>query len=150
MTTTLVGSTFSGTSLDPAATPPYAKAHGAKSRAKMRSTIEVLTLASQSVTGGLNWIIGKLPVGATFSHVTLDTDTSLGSTTVAVGISGSTAKYKAAATFTATDTPTSYGKASGKAQAPLTAEETVLVTFAAADLPSSGTLVAELHWREAL
>jgi hypothetical protein len=58
---------------------------------------------------------------------------------VAIGIAGTTGKYRAAAVFTATDTPTLFGVTSGLL-APLTAEEIVIITIAAASLPASGNL----------
>lgn len=62
---------------------------------------------------------------------------TLGSSTVAYGIAGSTAKYKAAATFTSTDAPTFWGKAAVMG-VPLSADELLLATIAAANMPTAG------------
>jgi hypothetical protein len=48
--------------------------------------------------------------------------------------------------FTATDTPTSYGKASAFAEAARSAAEDVWITTAAATLPASGSLVVETYF----
>lgn len=91
-------------------------------------------------------VVGNLPAGATFAYGVLNADTSSGSTTLAIGISGSTAKYRAAAAFTSTDTPTFFGKTATVNASPLSAEETVIVTLAAANAPASGSLVVDLFY----
>lgn len=143
---TFMGSTFEDTILDATAVPPFKTPHGALARAKLRCTTEVITFASQA--SGSDFPIARLPIGAKFKHVELLLDTSSGSATLAVGISGSTAKYAAAAALTSTDTPTFRGKASAADDDPLTAEETVLLTTGGASLPSSGTLVVTTYWTE--
>lgn len=121
---------------------PKASVYGARLK-RMRATI---TLASQTTSDTLQ--LGNLPAGAVFAFGVLTTDTSLGSSTLAIGISGTAAKYKAAATFTSTDTPTLFGKAAQVAasDAGLSAEETVIGTIAAATLPASGTLVVDMYY----
>lgn len=83
--------------------------------------------------------VALLPKGARVLNWQLLTDTSLGSATVALGTAASAAKYKAAAVFTTTDTISS-GMLAAAGLAVLTAEETVLLTIAAAALPASGNL----------
>jgi hypothetical protein len=58
---------------------------------------------------------------------------------VAIGIAGATGKYRAAAAFTATDTPTLFGVGDAVGEA-LAGEEVVFLTIGAASLPASGTL----------
>ncbi|HEV2747616.1 MAG TPA: hypothetical protein VGW34_10000 [Allosphingosinicella sp.] len=123
---------------------PQQSPDGRKVGAKERRIVEVFDLESQPI--GDKLFFGTLPAGAAFAGVRLDTDTSLGASTLAVGSAASAAKYKAAGTFTALDTPTMYGKASAMAQAPLEAPEDVFGTIAAAALPASGTLVTELFY----
>jgi len=110
---------------------------------RLRATV---TLASQATTDTLQF--GNLPAGAVFAYGVLNSDTSLGSSTLAIGISGTTGKYRAAATFTSTDTPTFFGKAAEAAasDAGLSAEQTVIGTIASAALPASGTLVVDLFY----
>jgi len=91
-------------------------------------------------------VVGNLPAGASFAFGVLTADTSSGSTTLAIGTSASSAKYKAAAAFTATDTPTVFGKAAVVGADPLAAEEQVIVTLAAATAPSSGNLYVDLYY----
>jgi hypothetical protein len=121
---------------------PKASVYGGRLK-RLRATI---TLASQTTSDTLQ--LGNLPAGAVFAFGVLCTDTSLGSSTLAIGISGTTAKYRAAATFTSTDTPTFFGKAAEVAasDAGLAAEQTVIGTIASATLPSSGTLVVDLYY----
>lgn len=120
---------------------PNASVYGARLR-RIRGTF---TYNSQTTSDTLT--VGTLPTGATFAFGVLTASASSGSTTLAIGPASSTAKYRAAAAFTSTDTPTFFGKAAEVAAAtPLAAEETVIVTLAAATAPSSGTLVVDLYY----
>ncbi len=121
---------------------PRASAYNARLR-RLRATF---TYAQQTTSDTL--VVGNLPAGATFAFGVLTADTSSGSTTLAIGTAGSTAKYRAAAAFTATNTPTLFGTAAtvGASDPALTVEEQVIVTLAAATAPSSGTLVVDLYF----
>lgn len=121
---------------------PRASVYGGRLK-RLRASV---TLASQATTDTLQF--GNLPAGAVFAYGVINSDTSLGSSTLAIGISGTTGKYRAAATFTSTDTPTFFGKAAEAAasDAGLSAEQTVIGTIASAALPSSGTLVVDLFY----
>ena len=103
---------------------------------------ESVTLAAQA--DGDTIEVGRLPKGAIPLFGLIETDTSLGTATVAVGTSGTPAKYKAAAVFTAVATPTMFG-AGGVGEA-LAAEETVIVTVGVAALPASGTFRVMLFY----
>lgn len=102
------------------------------------------TLATQTTSDTL--VIGALPAGATFAYGVITSSVTLGTSTVAIGVNGTTGKYRAAAVFTAVDTPTTFGPAARAADAPLAAEETVFATIAVASLPASGTLVVDLYY----
>ena len=121
---------------------PRASVYGGRLK-RLRATV---TLASQATTDTLQ--LGNLPAGAVFAYGVLNSSVSLGSSTLAIGISGTTGKYRAAATFTSTDTPTPFGPAveAAASDAGLSAEQTVIGTIASAALPSSGTLVVDLYY----
>lgn len=121
---------------------PRASVYGGRLK-RLRATV---TLASQATTDLLQ--LGNLPAGAVFAYGLLNSSVSLGTSTLAIGISGATGKYRAAATFTATDTPTPFGLAveAAASDAGLAAEQTVIGTIATAALPSSGTLVIDLFY----
>jgi hypothetical protein len=121
---------------------PRASVYGARLK-RLRATV---TLASQATTDLLQ--LGNLPAGAVFAYGMLNSSASLGSSTLAIGISGATGKYRAAATFTSTDTPTPFGLAveAAASDAGLSTEQTVIGTIASAALPSSGTLVIDLFY----
>lgn len=121
---------------------PRATVYGARVK-RMRGTF---TLASQATTDTL--VVGNLPCGATFAYGVITASATLGTSTIAIGTSASTGKYRAAATFTAVDTPTMFGPAAvvGAADPALAADEQVIVTIATAALPSSGTLVIDLYY----
>lgn len=112
--------------------------------ANLRRVRGTITLGTQTTSDTI--VIGELPAGATFAYGILTSTVSLGSSTIAVGITGTTGKYRAAATFTATDTPTMFGTTAtvGADDPALAANETVFITIAAASLPASGTLVVDL------
>jgi hypothetical protein len=116
---------------------------------RRRTFVSSLTLASQA--SGTTIGVARLPIGAVINSIQGITDTSLGSTTISLGNSNSAAIYKAAATFTATETPTLWGLTATRG-VPITSgydcvtgvanrsyEDIVLVT-GAATAPSSGTL----------
>lgn len=105
------------------------------------------TYASQATTDTL--VLGNLPAGATFAFGVINTSVSMGTSTLAIGISGTTGKYKAAGSaITATDTPTLFGVATvaGASDPALSAEEQVIGTIGTAALPASGTLVVDLYY----
>ncbi len=70
---------------------------------------------------------------------------TLGSTTLAVGISGTAGKYRAAATLTATSLAPVVMAGDGV----LAADEEVIIDPAAADLPASGTLTVRFFGTQA-
>lgn len=137
----LAGTTTGTTTAAATGYRPFASVYGARVK-RLRATV---TLASQTTSDTI--LLGTLPTGATFAYGVLTTSATLGSSTVAVGISGTAGKYRAAATFTSADTPTLFGTAATVgAASPLAAEENVIATIAAANLPSSGTLVVDLYY----
>lgn len=118
-------------------------------QARLKRLRATFTLGSTAVTTSDTLTIGVLPAGATFAYGVLTASATMGaSATLAIGISGSTGKYRAAATFTSADTPTMFGTAAtvGAADPGLSAEETVFVTVGTASLPTSGTLVVDLYY----
>lgn len=112
--------------------------------ARLKRLRGLFTLNTQTTSDTL--VIGNLPAGATFAFGKLTSSVSLGTSTVAIGITGTTGKYRAAAVFTAVDTPTDFGTAAQVAASPLSAEEQVFATIAVASLPASGTLVIDLYY----
>jgi hypothetical protein len=110
---------------------------------RLRRLRGVITLASQA--DGDVIVLGKLPAGAVFAYGVLNASATLGSSTIAVGKSGTAAKYRAAAVFTAA-APTIFGTSTSVDDVPLTEEEEVIVTNTTAALPSSGTLIVDLYY----
>lgn len=120
---------------------PAASVYGARMK-RFRATV---TYAGQTTSDTV--LLATVPAGFTFAFGVLNADTSSGSTTLAIGTSGSTAKYRAAGAFTSTDTPTFFGKtAVAGAASPLADTENIILTLAAATAPSSGTLVVDLYF----
>lgn len=104
---------------------------------RVRCFNEKVVLASQPTTDIVE--VARLPKGARVLYGILSSTVSLGTATLAIGIAGTTAKYRAAATFTAIDTPTLFGPAAVAGEA-LASEEIVILSIATAALPAAGTL----------
>lgn len=115
---------------------------GAKER-RIRASKAVLADAS-----GDRIYIGTLPAGASLRAVAINTDTSLGSATIAVGTTAVPGKYVAATTFTTPlDRPTGIGpKASAHVATPLDVDEDIWVTVGAAAMPVAAIVVFELTY----
>lgn len=136
---------FYSTELAGIASTPVVKAsaisaYGSRLK-RFRATI---TLNTQTTSDTI--VVGQIPAGLSFAYGVINTDTSLGSSTVAIGVTGTTGKYRTAATFTSTNTPTFFGNVAGVNAAALSAEETVFITIAAANFPASGNLVVDLYY----
>lgn len=103
----------------------------------VRCFVEEITLATQTTADTIE--IARLPKGAVPLYGVVETDTSLGTTLLGIGIAGSVAKYRTATAFTALNTPTLFGVGAGIGVA-LADEEIVFITIGSASFPSSGTL----------
>ncbi len=104
-----------------------------------------IALASQATTDTI--VLAYIPPGNSFQFALLSTDTSLATSTIAIGITGSTGKYRAAAVLTTTNTPAfSAAPVASYANVPLTAPETQFITIAVAALPATGLLVYQQYW----
>lgn len=115
--------------------------------AEVRVFREIITLAAQTTSDTL--FLARVPAGYVFLYGILCTTVSLGTSTLAIGITGTTGKYRAAATFTATDTPTLFGPTSALDNDPLSNDEVIFGTIGTATLPGSGTLVTQLFFSKA-
>jgi len=116
--------------------PPEA---GQGVNAPIRIHRQVITLASQPTTD--TQLIARVPNGHLVLGHRVVSSVSLGTSQIAIGTVATPAKYKAAAVFTAVDTPTDYLLASIAGGVPLTADEEQILTVSVAALPASGTLV---------
>jgi len=119
--------------LDGTVYPPL-QADGRQVNAKTRTIVASKALVADQTADTI--VLGKLPVNAMVTKVLMLTSATLGSATVAIGIAGSTGKYRAAAVFTTPlNVPTVVGPpAAAVAAGPVTAEETIIATIAAAAL----------------
>jgi len=124
-------------------TTPSVKADGNAVGGRLRRYRSTIDLASQAA-GDI--ILNEIPVGSVFAYGVLTSTVSLGSTTLAVGITGTTGKHRTAAVFTAANTPTLFGNEAAVGETALTAVETVRATTAVANLPSSGQLIIDLYY----
>ena len=73
--------------------------------------METVTLASQTAADTI--AVARLPKGAVLRGARIMTSVTLGASTIAIGIAGTTGKYRAAAVFTATDSWEEIGQTAG-------------------------------------
>lgn len=133
-----------------------------------RERVQIGRLVLASQTSGTVIAIARVPTGAAIIGITLLTDTSLGSSTLKFGdaASGNSAIYAAAATLTATNTPTTaaaqptYGVPIVHGYDGVTGAETtyannsgygggyedIIMTVGAATMPNSGNLVTIVRY----
>lgn len=138
---------FYSTELEgPLNTIPATKTSGAVVGGRVRRHRATITLATQTTSDTI--VIATPQKGDAFMYGVLNASATLGaSATVAIGVTGTTGKYRAAATFTTANVPTLFGVNAAVAVADgLAADETVFITIAVASLPSSGTLVVDMYF----
>jgi hypothetical protein len=133
---------------------PSGGGYGARLR-RFRSTINLAAvttangIATQAGIPTTDWVqLVILPAGYTFAFGIITASVTLSTAVVAIGTNpthGSNGQYRAAATYTAVDTPTFFGLAAAVGGAALTADTPVYLTVATAAVPSSGTLVIDLY-----
>ena len=124
-------------------TTPETKTDGGIHGGRLRRFRASFPLAAQA--SGDDIVLAKVPAGYRFAFGIINGSATFGaSATVAIGIAGATGKYRAGAVFTAA-APTLFGVSTAADDA-LTAEETVLLTIAAAALPGSGTAYVDLYF----
>jgi hypothetical protein len=102
-----------------------------------------ITLAAQAIADTIT--LANVPAGYVFDGGKITTDTSLSTSTIAIGVAGTAGYFKAAGTQTATNTPTPFGNAAALAETD-TAARTVILTVAALALPAAGQLVVDLYF----
>lgn len=111
---------------------------------RVRRYRNTITLASQA--DGDTITCQPIPAGHVFAFGIMNASATLGaSATVAIGVSGTAGKFRAAATFTAA-APTLFGLFSAMDDDFLTAGETPIITVGTAALPSSGTFTVDFYY----
>jgi hypothetical protein len=114
---------------------------------KIRCLQASFNLANAVQANGDVLTLGQIPAGARIKQINMTSSVSLATSTVAIGIAGTAAKYRAAAVFTTVDVPTSVGPgAVAKAAAANALAETLIATVSTAALPAAGTLVFEIYY----
>jgi hypothetical protein len=125
-------------------TTPTTKSDGGIHGGRLRRFRASFTMAAQA--SGDDIVLARVPAGYRFAFGIINASATMGGTaTVAIGIAGATGKYRTAAINTAT-VPTLFGNVAATDDDALTAEETVLMTIAAAALPGAGTVVIDLYF----
>jgi hypothetical protein len=135
-----------GTYTAPRGQTPAGQVDGSVQGGNVRVYREKIALAAQPTADTIT--VAFPSKGESFLKGRLWSDTSLGTSTIAIGVAGATGKYRAAATFTTTGTWTEFSPAAATALDKLAADEEVLITIAVAALPSTGTLFVDLYFAQ--
>lgn len=125
---------------------PSVNANGGLQGGRVRRFRATIPYAGQA--SGNTIVLADVPAGYQFSHGLITASATAGaSATIAIGVAGTAGKYRTAATFTTADTPTLFGNAAAKDDAPLVAGERVIATIGAASLPNSANfMVVDLFY----
>lgn len=136
---------FYGANTTPRGANPAGAMDGALQGGRVRLYRETITLATQTTSDTI--VVAYPSKGESFLYGVLTSSVTLGTSTVAIGIAGTTGKYRTAATYTAVATPTLFGAANAMSSFDkLTADEEVFITIGTASLPASGTLVVDMYF----
>lgn len=130
-----------------AGTAPQVQPDSALQTGKVRCLQATFNLALAAQANGDVLTLGKIPANARIKRISMTSTVTLATTTLAIGIAGTVAKYRAAGVFTTVDVPTIVGPgALAKAAAANPLEETLIVTVSTAALPGAGTVVFEVEY----
>jgi len=115
---------------------------------RYRNVINLATVnGGSAVTTADTIALTEIPAGSVFDYGMLTSSVTLGTSTLAIGVAGTTGKYRAAAVSTAVDTPAIFGGATAQADTdPSLAVIYPIVTVAVANLPTTGTVVIDLYF----
>jgi hypothetical protein len=119
--------------------PAYKPSAPLGEMARLRVARGSYTLNGAAITTADTLNICIQPAGSLHQFGIITSGVTLGTSTLAIGIAGTTGKYRVAATFTAVNTPTIFGIAAILAnQTVLAGDERIIGTIAVASLPVSG------------
>lgn len=124
---------------------PTVKRSGGDIGARLRRNIASFDLSTVTYAVGDVLGLGPVPKGASGISHRITSSVTLATSTIAIGIPGTTGKYRTAAAFTAVDTPTAVAKASTLDDT-LAANEDHQAIIAVADLPAVGLLTIETFY----
>lgn len=125
-----------------AGTAPQQQPDSAIVSGKVRRLRASYALAAQAIGDTLE--IGDLPEGASVVAGAITSSVSLATSTLEVGVAGTTGKYRTAATHATADQPVLFGNAAAKDDPALAAGETLIATVGVAALPAAGILVIDI------
>lgn len=124
---------------------PRTMPNGSYAGGRVRRYRNTVTMAAQAAADTIT--CQPVPAGHVFAFGVLTASASLGGTaTLAIGISGTAAKFRAAAIFTAVDTPTLFGTSAAMSADFNTSTEVPLLTIAAASLPGAGFFIVDFYY----
>ena len=145
-----MANSFSRETANSLGTNNYSKSDGRHHQAKLKRVRATIDYDGQAAADTIT--LGKLPPGATFAYGVITATATFGAAaTLAIGIVGDATAFRAAAIFTAADTPTLFGIAADIAAAPFAEEKTLIATVGAAAAPNSADyLVVDIFYSDAV
>ena len=125
---------------------PASKSSGGLQGGRSRRFRATVGMDGQAIADTV--VLANVPAGYAFSHGVITASATLGATaTIAVGNATTAGAYRAAATFTAANTPTLFGLAAAVKADAYTSNEQVILTVGAAALPdSTGYFIVDMHF----
>lgn len=124
---------------------PRQMPNGSYAGGRVRRFRNTIALAAQA--SGDTITCQPIPAGHVFAFGISTATATLGaSAQVAIGISGTAAKFRAAATHTAVETPALFGLSTAMDDDFLTSTETPIITISVAALPGSGVWVVDFYY----
>lgn len=119
---------------------PSINASGGVQGGRLRRYRATVPYAGQAAADDV--VLARVPAGYTFAYGVITASATAGAAaTLAIGVTGATGKYRAAAVFTAANTPTLFGVAAAVGEAAPAGVTEVKLTIAEAALPTSSNFV---------
>ena len=145
-----MANTFSRETSQSLGTGNYSKSDGRHHQAKLKRVRATIDYDGQVATDTIT--LGKLPPGACFAYGIITAKATFGAAaTLAIGVVGDATAFRAAAIFTAVDTPTLFGICEDIAAAPFAEEKTLIATVGAAAAPNTADyLVVDIFYSDAV
>lgn len=124
---------------------PSTKSDGGLQGGRVRRFRASVDMAEQGIADTI--VLADVPPGYAFAYGVVTASATLGAAaTLAIGVAGTAAKYRAAAVFTTANTPTLFGTAAGVSADALEKGERVIATIGVAALPAAGNFVVDLYY----
>lgn len=124
---------------------PPDKADGRQVNARKSSILASKQAGVDTWANGDTIVLGKKPAGQKITRISVTTGTSLGTSTLSIGVAGTPAKYASGKTLTVVDTPTAIGPLASTLDDAPGEEEDIIATIGGADIVQATALTIEIE-----